>query len=125
MKASIIIGVIQVCFFGCLHIHLPQMTLGLFMHLFNGIYFKLPYDIYFEFVPRFLFLMCTFGYLCFMIFYKWNRNWAGEGLAHEAPVILNELIYMFLPNPNPPKPFYAGKETIERYATLRAYLILK
>eukprot|EP01127_Copromyxa_protea_P009726 TRINITY_DN230_c1_g1_i1.p1 TRINITY_DN230_c1_g1~~TRINITY_DN230_c1_g1_i1.p1 ORF type:complete len:853 (+),score=177.88 TRINITY_DN230_c1_g1_i1:349-2559(+) len=100
MKTSIVIGVIQ-------------MTLGLFMHLFNAVYFKLPYDIWFEFVPRILFLMSTFGYLVFMIFFKWNYNWAGEGKAHDAPVLLNELIFMFLPSPNPPEPFYAGKQTVE------------
>jgi len=89
--------------------------LGLILHLLNGIYFRLPYDIIFEFVPRFLFLICTFGYLVFMIFLKWNINWAGEGKAHEAPILLNELIYMFLPNPNPPEPFYAGKAGLEKF----------
>lgn len=50
-----------------------------------------------------------------MIFYKWNRNWAGEGKAHEAPILLNELIYMFLPNPEQGEDFYPGKSSIERY----------
>ncbi len=90
-----------------------QMSLGLVLHLMNGIYFKLNYDIFFEFVPRIIFLLCTFGYLVFMIFLKWNTDWAGMGKAHDAPILLNELIYMFLPNPNPPVPFYTGKSEIE------------
>lgn len=48
-----------------------KMSLGLLLHLFNGIYFRQPYDIFFEFIPRFLFLMSTFGYLVAMIFIKW------------------------------------------------------
>jgi len=98
------------------------MSLGLVMHLLNGIYFKLHYDIYFEFIPRFCFLMCTFGYLVFMIFYKWNRNWAGEHLSGSAPTLLNELIYMFLPNPNPPDPFYTGKKEVERVLVIIALI---
>jgi len=98
---SIIIGVLQ-------------MTLGLILHLLNAIEFRKPLDAIFEFIPRFLFLEAIFGYLCFMIFFKWGRDWMGQdiyNLAHnitgdnatgiytgtsQTPVLLNELIYMFL-----------------------------
>lgn len=58
MKMSIILGV-------------TQMSLGLLFSLFNHIHFKRWLHVVFEFVPEFIFLMFTFGYLCFMIFLKW------------------------------------------------------
>jgi len=107
MKMSIVVGVIQ-------------MTVGLVLHCLNAIEFKKPLDIFFEFIPRVLFLECIFGYLCFMIFYKWGHDWISQdqynelhhininmssnlpgylyGGTGEAPVLLNELIYMFLPS---------------------------
>jgi len=86
----------------------------LVLHLLNGIEFNKPLDIFFEFVPRFLFLEAIFGYLCYMIFYKWGVDWIGADAYNAAhnitnitsvsyagtsstPVLLNELIYMFLP----------------------------
>jgi len=87
------------------------MTVGLFLHLLNAIEFHKPMDIIFDFIPRFLFLEAIFGYLCFMIFYKWGVDWSGHDEWNKnhtmtndtlpgtqaAPVILNELIFMFLP----------------------------
>lgn len=66
MKMSIVMGVIQ-------------MLLGITVSLWN--FLEKPtgpqsverdtLSIYFEFIPRFLFLMCTFGYLAFLIVIKW------------------------------------------------------
>ena len=56
-----------------------QMLLGITVSLWN--FLEKPtgpqsverdtLSIYFEFIPRFLFLMCTFGYLAFLIVIKW------------------------------------------------------
>jgi len=114
MKAAVIIGV-------------AQMTLGLFLHLLNSIHFRNTLDILFEFIPRIIFLMSTFGYLCFMIFLKWNMPWLEDpsrgipDTTNTAPVLLNELIYMFLPAPNDTKQFYSGQFAVQK--TL-LYLIL-
>jgi len=102
MKMSIIVGVIQ-------------MSLGIFLHLLNALYFHEMYDIFFEFLPRILFLWCIFGYLCFMIFFKWCTDYVGQDIYNDglnrtlsnntmkgtqgAPVLLNELIFMVLPAP--------------------------
>lgn len=58
MKLAIILGV-------------THMMLGLFVSLLNHIRFKHYVDIFFEFIPEVLFLGCTFGYMCFIIIYKW------------------------------------------------------
>eukprot|EP01126_Amoeba_proteus_P034938 TRINITY_DN3506_c0_g2_i4.p1 TRINITY_DN3506_c0_g2~~TRINITY_DN3506_c0_g2_i4.p1 ORF type:complete len:632 (+),score=105.37 TRINITY_DN3506_c0_g2_i4:783-2678(+) len=106
MKTAVTVGIIQ-------------MTLGLMLHLLNGLYFRNYYDVFFEFVPRILFLLSTFGYLVFMIFVKWNTNYKGrEG---EAPVLINELIYMFLPgNPNKKNPLYTGQADVQPFLVMIA-----
>lgn len=95
------------------------MSLGLLLHLFNGIYFRQPYDIFFEFIPRFIFLMSTFGYLVFMIFVKWNTDYTHDIYkSHNAPILLNEMIYMFLPgNPNTDYPLYENQTKVQPYVT--------
>jgi len=117
MKMSIIIGVLQ-------------MSVGLILHCLNAIHFKNDLDIYFEFIPRFLFLNCFFGYLVFLIFYKWNTNYIGQDLINasrnitgnqtfypncgtgNAPVILNMLIYMMLPGGPKNNPMYGPAQYI-------------
>jgi len=79
MKMSVILGVIQ-------------MSLGIFMKLANGIFFHHKLDIWYEFLPQILFLLSTFGYLCFLIFAKWTLA------VDQSPLILLVLISMFLPS---------------------------
>eukprot|EP01123_Difflugia_compressa_P003558 TRINITY_DN1468_c0_g1_i3.p1 TRINITY_DN1468_c0_g1~~TRINITY_DN1468_c0_g1_i3.p1 ORF type:complete len:560 (+),score=76.67 TRINITY_DN1468_c0_g1_i3:40-1680(+) len=127
MKMSILVGVIQ-------------MTLGLFLHLFNALHFKQWYDVWFEFIPKVLFLMCIFGYLCFMIVFKWCTDYRGQDNANslwikqnnwtqlqvanhtdslfkgtsKAPVLLNELIFMVLPPPAGEKDnLYANQSVVQ------------
>eukprot|EP01092_Planopodium_desertum_P002870 TRINITY_DN14621_c0_g1_i1.p1 TRINITY_DN14621_c0_g1~~TRINITY_DN14621_c0_g1_i1.p1 ORF type:complete len:400 (-),score=58.63 TRINITY_DN14621_c0_g1_i1:79-1221(-) len=80
MKMSIIYGV-------------TQMLLGISMHLLNSIHFKRPYNLFFEFIPQFLFLSCLFGYMCFMIFWKWATYFPNPS---ESPNILITMINIFL-----------------------------
>jgi V-type H+-transporting ATPase subunit a len=107
MKMSILLGV-------------SQMVLGIFMKLLNAIYFRSDLDVAFEFIPQLVFMLSIFGYLCFLILYKWfvpymqfDMMSAGEPVDHTcapdmgkfgcspagtqcAPALLNVLIYMFL-----------------------------
>jgi len=78
MKMSIIIGI-------------AQMSLGIFIKLLNSLHFHHKLDIYFEFIPQILFLLSTFGYLCFLIFVKWSIA------SDRSPLLLLVLINMFLP----------------------------
>jgi V-type H+-transporting ATPase subunit a len=68
------------------------MTMGIFVSLLNAIHFKKYINIYAEFVPQMIFLLSLFGYMDFLIFYKWSQDWTGR----EAPFILNVMIDMFL-----------------------------
>jgi len=122
MKTSVIIGILQ-------------MTLGLFMHCFNSLHFKNHLDLWFEFVPRVLFLWCTFGYLVFLIFVKWNTNYFAHydsnGQFHPdttafAPGILNEMINMFLNTQNTTgnTPMYAGQSVFQPLLKYTALLMV-
>lgn len=62
MKLSVIIAIIH-------------MTVGVVMKLFNALYFKKTLEVVFEFIPQFLFLVLLFGYMDFLIIFKWLKPW--------------------------------------------------
>ena len=63
MKMAVILGVLQ-------------MSGGLVLSLLNHIYFKDMKHVWFGFIPEIVFLIFTFGYMCFMILVKWNTDWS-------------------------------------------------
>lgn len=62
MKIAVIIGVVH-------------MTLGVFVKASNSLYFGKFMDFFFEFLPQLAFMILLFGYMDFLIFYKWTVNW--------------------------------------------------
>ncbi|XP_067329345.1 V-type proton ATPase 116 kDa subunit a 2 isoform X2 [Anolis sagrei] len=81
MKMSIIIGIVH-------------MTFGVVLGGFNHLHFRKTYNIYLVFIPQLLFILSTFGYLVFMIIYKWLAFSAEN--SRSAPSILIQFINMFL-----------------------------
>ncbi|XP_057615735.1 V-type proton ATPase 116 kDa subunit a 4-like [Chionomys nivalis] len=81
MKMSVILGIIQ-------------MTFGVFLGLFNHIYFRRTHNIVLQFIPEMIFMLSLFGYLVFMIIFKWCRYDAHT--SQKAPSILIHFISMFL-----------------------------
>ena len=65
MKLSIIVGVIH-------------MMVGIFLKAMNSVYFRNYVDLIFEFLPQFVFMAVTFGYMCVTIVLKWVQDW-GDG----------------------------------------------
>jgi len=51
------------------------MVLGIILKGFNALYFKNKLDFFFEFLPQIIFMLVTFGYMDFMIYYKWTVNY--------------------------------------------------
>jgi V-type H+-transporting ATPase subunit a len=78
MKLSVLFGVIQ-------------MTLGVFLRFGNALYFKSKIDFWCECVPMLIFMVCFFGWMDFMILYKWV-NWIDT--ENGPPGIINSLICM-------------------------------
>lgn len=77
MKLAVIIGVIH-------------MSFGILMKGINAIFFKNWLDFIFEFIPQLVFMLCTFGYMDFLIIHKWLNS-------YEDPAsIITTLIDMIL-----------------------------
>jgi V-type H+-transporting ATPase subunit a len=79
MKLSIIVGVIH-------------MLLGIGIKGVNLMNAKKFNAFIFEFIPQFFFMFILFGYLIYMIFYKWGTDY--DGHTDKAPSILTIMINM-------------------------------
>lgn len=66
------------------------MSWGIFLKAINSIHYDLWLDLFFEFIPQIVFMISTFGYMDFLIFYKWSCNYMENGW--EAPGIINQMI---------------------------------
>lgn len=64
MKISVIIAILH-------------MTVGVIIKAFNAKFFRKSLDFYFEFIPQIIFLFLLFGYMDFLIIYKWLQDWSG------------------------------------------------
>ncbi|KAK4525679.1 hypothetical protein GAYE_SCF15G3588 [Galdieria yellowstonensis] len=90
MKLSVVVGVIQ-------------MLLGIILSYFNASYFQSRLDVYYVFIPQFLFMSCTFGYLVVLIYIKWLTNWNAPSCLSNPncrpPDLKSTLIGLFM-SPN-------------------------
>ena len=79
MKLSIIVGVLH-------------MLLGIAIKGVNDYNLKKNVAFFFEFIPQFLFMFILFGYLIYMIFYKWGTDYDAD--TEKAPSLLTIMINM-------------------------------
>ena len=79
MKLSIIVGVIH-------------MLLGIGIKGVNNYKNRKYNAFFFEFIPQFLFMFILFGYMIYMIFYKWGTDYDAD--TSKAPSILTIMINM-------------------------------
>ncbi len=77
MKISVILGV-------------THMTLGIFIKATNSIHFGKYVDFFFEFIPQLTFMLLLFGYMDFLIFFKWTVDWGID--SPNAPSIITTMI---------------------------------
>lgn len=70
-------------------------------------HFKKRYNLFLVFLPELLFLLCLFGYLVFMITYKWLAFSAKD--SRHAPSVLIHFINMFLMQGSAMQPLYPGQ----------------
>ena len=92
MKFAVIIGVVQMSF-GTLFL-IYRICLGIFLKMLNTKHFGNYIDMIFEWIPQQLFFFCTFGYMSFLILYKWTLPWGEEGYEDlsMAPSIIGQMI---------------------------------
>uniref|UniRef100_A0A8C0KS39 V-type proton ATPase subunit a n=1 Tax=Canis lupus dingo TaxID=286419 RepID=A0A8C0KS39_CANLU len=104
MKMSVILGIIH-------------MTFGVILGIFNHLHFRKKFNIYLVSVPELLFMLCIFGYLIFMIVYKWLVYSAET--SRVAPSILIEFINMFLFPASETNGLYSGQVGNSGYTLIR------
>uniref|UniRef100_A0A8C6PGV3 V-type proton ATPase subunit a n=1 Tax=Nothobranchius furzeri TaxID=105023 RepID=A0A8C6PGV3_NOTFU len=110
MKMSVILGIIH-------------MTFGVILSSYNHMK---KYNLYLVFLPQLLFLMCLFGYLVFMIVYKWLVFSVTD--SSFAPSILIHFINMFLMQRDAgdargaPRPLYPGQTGLQVFLVVIAVL---
>uniref|UniRef100_A0A7N8YE54 V-type proton ATPase subunit a n=1 Tax=Mastacembelus armatus TaxID=205130 RepID=A0A7N8YE54_9TELE len=97
MKMSVVVGVIH-------------MSFGVVLSVFNHLHFRQKCNVYLLFLPELLFLLSLFGYLVFMIFYKWLAFGARD--SSRAPSILIHFINMFVMQGKDITPLYPGQVSI-------------
>ncbi|KAJ8015744.1 hypothetical protein DPEC_G00029330 [Dallia pectoralis] len=106
MKMSVIIGVIH-------------MTFGVCLSCFNYIHFKQLSSIFLVLIPELLFMLCLFGYLVFMVIFKWLAYTTTE--SSSAPSILIHFIDMFLFTENKENPpLYHGQTVVQQILVVLA-----
>ena len=79
MKLSVVLGVLQ-------------MLVGIAFSCCNHVHYRQPLSVLFDFVPQLLFMLATFGYMVFLIFYKW----LAPSVTPACPYIINTMINMFI-----------------------------
>ncbi|KAF6714842.1 Pre-mRNA-processing factor 19 [Oryzias melastigma] len=106
MKMSIIIGVIH-------------MTFGVCLSFFNYWHFKKISSVFFILIPELFFMLCLFGYLVFMVVFKWIAYTPDQSKI--APSILIHFINMFLFIDNPDNPqLYKGQLVVQKVLVVLA-----
>uniref|UniRef100_G3Q1J2 V-type proton ATPase subunit a n=1 Tax=Gasterosteus aculeatus aculeatus TaxID=481459 RepID=G3Q1J2_GASAC len=100
MKMSVIIGVIH-------------MTFGVCLSFFNYWHFGQRGSVFFVLIPELFFMVCLFGYLVFMVVFKWIAYTPAHSKI--APSILIHFIDMFLFTDNPDNPkLYEGQIAVQK-----------
>uniref|UniRef100_A0A669BE41 V-type proton ATPase subunit a n=1 Tax=Oreochromis niloticus TaxID=8128 RepID=A0A669BE41_ORENI len=108
MKMSVIFGVIH-------------MSFGVILSTYNHLYFRKKYNLYLVFIPELVFMLSLFGYLVFMIFYKWLAFSHKD--SKDAPSILIHFINMFImQNDSSLKPLYPGQNGLQIFLVIVAVL---
>ncbi|KAK2100015.1 T Cell Immune Regulator 1, ATPase H+ Transporting V0 Subunit A3 [Saguinus oedipus] len=99
MKMSVILGVVHMAF-------------GVVLGVFNHMHFGQRPRLLLETLPELTFLLGLFGYLVFLVIYKWLRVSAAN--AASAPSILIHFINMFLFSHSPTnRPLYPQQEVVQ------------
>uniref|UniRef100_A0A7N6AR44 V-type proton ATPase subunit a n=1 Tax=Anabas testudineus TaxID=64144 RepID=A0A7N6AR44_ANATE len=101
MKMSVIIGIIHMTFGSVCVVH----------HTCSFVFFVL--------IPELFFMLCLFGYLVFMVVYKWIAYTPAQSKI--APSILIHFIDMFLFTDNPDNlPLYKGQAVVQKVLVVLA-----
>uniref|UniRef100_A0A674DI07 V-type proton ATPase subunit a n=1 Tax=Salmo trutta TaxID=8032 RepID=A0A674DI07_SALTR len=106
MKMSVIIGVIH-------------MTFGVCLSFFNYKHFNQLSSVFLVLIPELFFMLCLFGYLVFMVIFKWLAFDTAH--SNSTPSILIHFIDMFLFTVNKENPpLYKGQMLVQQILVVLA-----
>ncbi|XP_047209948.1 T cell immune regulator 1, ATPase H+ transporting V0 subunit a3b [Girardinichthys multiradiatus] len=106
MKMSVIVGIIH-------------MTFGVCLSFFNYLHFGKVSSIFFVLIPELFFMLSLFGYLVFMVVFKWIAYTPAQ--SRLAPSILIHFIDMFLFTDNPENPLlFKGQLIVQKVLVVLA-----
>ncbi|KAI5104994.1 T-cell immune regulator 1, partial [Silurus meridionalis] len=106
MKMSVIIGIIH-------------MTFGVCLSFFNFLHFREISSVFLVLIPELFFMLCLFGYLIFMVIFKWVAYDSMH--SDKAPSILIHFIDMFLFTENKDnQELYSGQMTVQKVLVVLA-----
>ncbi|XP_077388371.1 T cell immune regulator 1, ATPase H+ transporting V0 subunit a3b [Festucalex cinctus] len=106
MKMSVIIGIIH-------------MTFGVCLSFFNYVNFGKLSSVFLVLIPELFFMLCLFGYLVFMVVFKWIAYSPAQ--SKMAPSILIHFIDMFLFAENEDNPpLYTGQGIVQKVLVVLA-----
>mmetsp|Transcript_57520 Transcript_57520/g.66005 ORF Transcript_57520/g.66005 Transcript_57520/m.66005 type:complete len:789 (-) Transcript_57520:339-2705(-) len=109
MKCAVIIGIVQ-------------MLAGVVLSLTNHIYYNDWLHVYFRFIPEFVFLSCTFGYMALLIIMKWGTTWSNG--THDAPSLLETMTNFFLQPGSVTLPLYSGQAAVQVFLLLISFAMI-
>lgn len=109
MKMSVILGIVQ-------------MVFGVILSLFNYRFFRNTLNIILQFIPEMIFILSLFGYLVFMIMFKWCSF--DVSVSRRAPSILIHFINMFLFNYKDSSnvPLYQHQQKVQSFFVIMALI---
>ncbi|KAJ3333094.1 H(+)-transporting V0 sector ATPase subunit a [Blyttiomyces sp. JEL0837] len=94
-----------------------HMTFGISLNILNHLFFGRPINIISETLPQLIYMISIFGYLVFIILFKWAVVWTTE-----PPSLLNTLIYMFLSPGTVEQPLFPGQAGLQVFLVLLAMI---
>lgn len=99
MKLSVLFGV-------------AQMLIGVALKFANSLFFKNKTDFVFECIPQLLFMLAFFGYMDWMIMYKWITPVTADPTLSGPPGIINTMITMAL-GTDDRNPLYLSQKSVQ------------
>ncbi|XP_051538976.1 V-type proton ATPase 116 kDa subunit a 1 isoform X2 [Myxocyprinus asiaticus] len=108
MKMSVILGV-------------SHMLFGVTLSLVNYVYFQNFRDIVLQFVPQLIFILSLFGYLVFLILYKWSITLQSDKAPSILLLFINMMLFDYQSQHNL---LYGGQKAVQIFLVVTAVLVV-
>ncbi|KAL6462954.1 hypothetical protein MHYP_G00293760 [Metynnis hypsauchen] len=108
MKMSVILGV-------------SHMLFGMALSLVNYMHFRNFQNVLLRFVPELVFMLSLFGYLLFLIFFKWTVRLRSETAPSILLIFINMMLFSYQTDD---KFLYSGQKALQMFLVLQALLMV-